>query len=225
MKNCVIYGCGGHGRVVLDACRAAGVAVIGWIDDQASIRGRVIDGVVGLGTLEDLPKLYRGNCVHCVLLGIGDNSTRMLAHERLRQSVDGIGVLSVAHPSATVSHDCILGPGAVVLAGSVVNPGCTVGEGCVINTRASLDHDSVLREFSSLGPGVTTGGEVVVGARSSICIGAILLERIRVGSDAVVGAGAVVVRDIPDGVVAYGVPARIIRRRVRGEPFLARGRD
>jgi acetyltransferase-like isoleucine patch superfamily enzyme len=106
------------------------------------------------------------------------------------------------------------------MAGAVINPGCKVGDFCIVNTRASLDHDSVMGDFSSLAPAAVTGGNVQIGAFSVIAIGAIVAHAVRVGEHAVIGAGATVLRHVPDRVVAYGTPARIIRQREPGDPYL-----
>ena len=81
----------------------------------------------------------------------------------------------------------------------------------IINTCASVDHECVVEEGAHVGPGVRLGGHVRVGKGTWIGIGATVKDRIRIGARAVIGAGAVVLNDIPDGVVAYGVPANVIR--------------
>jgi acetyltransferase-like isoleucine patch superfamily enzyme len=77
-----------------------------------------------------------------------------------------------------------------------------------------------MADFASLGPAAAIGGTVHIGAYSSIGIGASVIQEIRIGEHVVIGAGAAVVRHIPDGVVAYGVPARVIHERLAGERYL-----
>ena len=106
------------------------------------------------------------------------------------------------------------------MAGAVIGTGAVVGECCLVNTQASLDHDGYLSDFASLAPGVTTGGNVTIGPYTAISLGANLIHQIEVGEHTVVGAGAVVLQHIPDYVVAYGNPARVIRNRKKGEKYL-----
>ena len=82
------------------------------------------------------------------------------------------------------------------------------------------DHDSHLGAFASLAPGAITGGGVEIGARSFVGLGAQLIHGVSIGADTVVGAGALVLHPLPDGVVAYGAPARVIRSRQVSEPYL-----
>jgi acetyltransferase-like isoleucine patch superfamily enzyme len=81
-----------------------------------------------------------------------------------------------------------------------------------VNTRASIDHEGVLGDGVEIAPGATLCGHVHAGANAWVCAGATILPRIRIGADARVGAGAVVTRDVPDGVIVVGVPARLLTK-------------
>jgi len=94
-----------------------------------------------------------------------------------------------------------------------VNAGTRIGNFCYVNTNASVDHDNVLEPFSCLQPNSATGGNVRLGSLSVLAMGAIAVPGISIGEDTVVGAGSTVLDDMPDGVVAYGTPCRIIRSR------------
>ena len=98
------------------------------------------------------------------------------------------------------------------MAGAVINPGSQIGQSVIINTSASVDHECVIADAAHICPGVHLAGRVQVGAATHVGIGTTVIERINIGSGSFIGAGSVVVDDIPDGVVAYGVPARVIRK-------------
>jgi acetyltransferase-like isoleucine patch superfamily enzyme len=106
------------------------------------------------------------------------------------------------------------------MAGVAINSDATIAEFCIVNTNSSVDHDNRLAPFSSLAPRVATGGNVTIGEGSAIGIGAVILHGRTLGRHCVIGAGAVVTRDIPDFIVAYGVPAKPIRSRRPGEKYL-----
>jgi acetyltransferase-like isoleucine patch superfamily enzyme len=89
----------------------------------------------------------------------------------------------------------------------------TAGCGVIINTRASVDHDSVVGDFAHVSAGATVGAQAHIGAETLIALGASITSRMTVGARTIVGSGAVVVAHIPDDVVAFGVPARIRRDR------------
>jgi acetyltransferase-like isoleucine patch superfamily enzyme len=106
------------------------------------------------------------------------------------------------------------------MAGTVVNSDSRIGAHCIFNTKASLDHDCVMDDFSSLAPSVTVGGVVRIGAFSAISLGANIIHGRSIGAHTVIGAGALVWSDMPDHCVAYGVPAKMIRLRAEGEKYL-----
>jgi acetyltransferase-like isoleucine patch superfamily enzyme len=106
------------------------------------------------------------------------------------------------------------------LPGAIVAASADIGEFCIVNTKASLDHDGIMEAFSSFAPAVTAGGEVTIRQFAAVLLGANISHSISIGEHSVVGAGSLVLRDIPDRVVAYGLPARVIRTREIGEPYL-----
>lgn len=95
------------------------------------------------------------------------------------------------------------------IAGAVVNVDCRIGMGVIINTAASIDHDCVLEDAVHISPGARLAGGVCVGERSWVGIGASVKQLVEIGSGVTVGAGAVVVSNMPDDCVAVGVPARV----------------
>jgi sugar O-acyltransferase (sialic acid O-acetyltransferase NeuD family) len=219
-RRVVVFGASGHGKVVLDILRRqATVEVIGLLDNFKPI-GCDCGGYLVIGSLEDLPVLTIKHPGLGIAIGIGDNWTRARIASQIRMLCPAIEYVTAIHPSAEIASDVSVGAGTVVMAGAVINPGARIGELCIVNTRASLDHDSVMDQFSSLGPAATTGGSVRLGAYSNIGIGATVIQEISIGKHTVIGAGAVVFRSIPDQVVAYGTPARIIRQRAIGERYL-----
>jgi sugar O-acyltransferase (sialic acid O-acetyltransferase NeuD family) len=219
VKRIVILGASGHGKVVLDIARCqARYEVTGFLDSTVRA-GTVVCGTPVLGAEQCLPELVSGMGVDGVFIAIGDNWSRLQAAERIRKTIPDLGFATLVHPSAQIASGVEIGQGTAIMAGTVINPDARIGEFCILNTRASLDHDSVMADGSSLGPGVVTGGNVRIGELSAIGIGATLIHRISIGSHTVIGAASLVTGDIPDGVVAYGVPAKIIRERSPSDPY------
>jgi sugar O-acyltransferase (sialic acid O-acetyltransferase NeuD family) len=215
-RKAALVGSSGHARVILDILKCQGkYQVVGFIDSYKPV-GTEQMGLPVLGTEMDLPTME----VDAVFVAIGDNAVRARLTERIRTVCPGIEFLVAIHPAAVVASDAIVGAGTAIMAGAVVNPGCEIGEGCIVNTRASLDHDGRMADFSSLAPGVVTGGNVHVGRGAAIGIGASIFHGVSVGEDAVVGGGSVVTRDVAALSVAYGVPAKAVRTRQPGEKYL-----
>ncbi|MEF2146590.1 MAG: acetyltransferase [Desulfovibrionaceae bacterium] len=201
----VIIGAGGHGQVVADILfhmwrRGRDLELLGFLDSDPELTGKQFLGLKVLGTEERLDDIGHD----AVVLAIGDNRQRMIAAERLEDEL----LVSAIHPSAVLAPDVSVKPGAMICAGAVVNPGSVIGPHAIINTGATVDHHNQIGAYSHIAPGVNLGGEVVVGTGALVGIGSSVVPRVRIGDWAVAGAGAVVTRDVPDGEIWAGVPAR-----------------
>lgn len=200
----IIFGAGGHGKVVADAARAAGIVVSWAVDDRAGICDLVGCPVIDTQHLE-WRKLDRFR----FLVAVGDNAARARIVQQLWAK--GGRPLSVVHPSAVIAPSVRLGTGTLVCAGAVLNPDVEIGENVIVNTCASVDHDCVVGANVHICPGVRLAGGVVIGSGSMLGLGVVVLPGVTIGEGCVVGAGSVVNRSLPPHVVAYGNPARVRR--------------
>lgn len=213
----LVFGSSGHASVLIDAIElAGGYRVAGYLDDTQP-QGAVRRGYLVLGGLSDAVSICTDQRINDVVIAIGDNWWRRRVYSDLTRNCPNLKFPVVKHPSALIAASAEIGEGVAVLAGSHVGPGSRVGKFCIINTGSSIDHDCTMHDFASIAPGVFMGGYVRIGECSAIGVGASVSDRISIGTHAVVGTGAVVVRDIPDLVVAYGNPARVHRSRREGE--------
>lgn len=208
----LVWGAGGHGRVVADLVRACGHVLAGFVDADRSKVGREVKGGgrVVLDELDLLTRLGEGplDGVDAVALAIGDNRVRL---DRLLR-LGSTSAVHLVHPSAVVSPSADVGRGSVVFPLAVLNAGARAGEAVIVNTAAVVEHDCVLADGVHVSPRATLAGGVRVGARSWVGAGATVIQNVSIGTDVVVGAGAVVIRDVPDGCTVAGVPAAPLRR-------------
>ena len=209
LRTIYVYGAGGHGKVVADVLRAARCPPAGFLDDSA-FRCRL--SPLGLPVLD--ARQWMSRIEACgeigVALGIGDNRARQEVADFCRRS--GFKIVTAVHPAAVLSTAATIGAGTVVMPLAVVNADARLGEGVIINTGAVIEHDCVVGDYAHISPNAVLGGRVHVGSFSHLGLGAVVLPGLHIGSRSIIGAGAVVVRDIPDDVVAMGVPARVSQR-------------
>lgn len=215
----IVVGAGGHARSVIGVLQDIGCRIAGTVADGVT-PGEVFPGINWLGGLEQAKQVCLRLPTAAWVMAIGDNYHRLRIMHAIQDACPEVVFPPVVHPSAVVSGDVMLEEGAVVMPGAVVMAGCRLGTGSLVNTRASLDHESVLADGASLAPGAITGGRVVIGRSSFVGSGAVLVQGVTVGADTVLGAGSLLLRDLPNGVIAYGHPAAIIRERKEDEPYL-----
>jgi UDP-N-acetylbacillosamine N-acetyltransferase len=206
-----IWGAGGHALVVADIIRLNDdYEVVGLLDDLDPERHRAdLYGTTILGGREKID-LLQGEGIRHLIFGFGDCTARLRLSEFVR--AQGFSLATAIHPKAIVAADVSIGAGTVVAAGAVINPGCKIGENVIVNTSASIDHECVIADGAHVGPGARLAGRVVVERAAWIGIGAIVIERVRIGANSLIGAGGVVLNDIPDGVLAYGNPTKVVRK-------------
>ncbi len=212
LSRIAIIGAAGHGLVTLEAALAQGYEVAGFLDSFKPAGLEVLGHRV-LGHPDQLAALMQKHRFNGGILAVSNNLTRSMVAENMRRLVPGFDFVSVVHPHAWVSPSATIGAGALVLTGAIVHARCVVGGHAIVNTKVSLDHESDLGAFASLLPGVTTGGNIRVGEFSSVCAGSTISHQVTIGSHTVVGAGSLVLQNLPDAVLAYGVPARVVRTR------------
>lgn len=205
----LIVGAGAQGRIVADILlagfKASGLRPVGFIDDDAARIGATMLGLPILGTtamMRDIPH-------DAIVVAIGDNHARQQV--TLTLEADGERLTTATHPWTSIAAGVVIGAGAMVSAGAVITPGAHIGRGVLVNTNASIDHDTTVGDFAHVSAGATVGAHVTIGARTLVGLGAAVMSGCHVGADSIVGAGALVHRDLPDNVVAVGVPARIRR--------------
>lgn len=191
-----------------------GLQVTHFVDSQ--LRGNTLLDIAIVGDVSDALTSED----FCAFIAIGDNDKRAFVHDRLVGGFPRISFPALTHPSSVVSYHARLGQGTILMPNAVVGPNTIVGDFCIVNTGATIDHDSEMKNYSSLAPGVTTGGRVSVGARTAISIGAVLKHGVTVGDDCVVGAHSYLNSSLEHNRLAYGSPARVVRYRERGDPYL-----
>lgn len=203
MKRLAILGASGHGKVVADAAELSGWDCVVFYDDAwPRIETNGSWPVIG-GSRELIESLGRYDGV---VVAIGDNTVRLekLTELEARNST----FVVIVHPSAQVSRYAKVSPGTVIFANSAVNAGAVLGKGCIINTGAVVEHDCRLADGVHISPNAALAGGVVVGRASWIGIGAAVKQLVSIGDGVVVGMGAVVTRNMSDGVLVYGNPAQ-----------------
>lgn len=202
MENVIIIGAGGHGRVAADIVLSCGDRVLGFLDDSPTATG--VYGIPVLGKIED----YTSWPDASFLIGIGNAQIR----EQLALKLSGVKFHTAIHPSAVISPlGVTIGEGTLIAANACINPGATIGRHAIVNTAAVVEHDNRIGNFVHVSVGAMLGGFCTVGDRTWIGIGATVSNGVNICADCMLGAGAVVVREIRQRGTYVGVPARRLK--------------
>jgi len=207
-KKVLVWGAGGHGKVIVDALMAGGEwEVVGILDEDEKKWGVEVLGVKVFslegGVAEAAKRLECGR----VAIAIGDNYARFEKFEQVRRA--DLTPMNVVHPSAHVSRFAKLGEGVAILAGATINPGTTIEDNVCVNTSASVDHDNYLEISCHIFPNATLTGGVRIAEFAYVGSGAVVAPNLTVEKYSYVGAGAVVLVNVAEGTVVFGVPAKV----------------
>jgi sugar O-acyltransferase (sialic acid O-acetyltransferase NeuD family) len=220
MKNIVLIGGGNQAHYTIDIInKEKKYNIVGIIDSIHDI-GSDRFGYKILGRQEDIVRLVDQYDIEGGVISIGDNWVRYYVFEQIKKQLPNFRFVNAIHPSVVIGDNVELGKGIVMMAGCIINPKSKIGDFTFFATGAQIDHDCDIKNYSSISAGSITGGYVTLGEFSAITLGVTVIDRLKIGKNTVIGAGSLVLKNIPDNVLVYGNPARIVRTRKEGEKFL-----
>ena len=200
-KGAAIYGAGGHSRVISSILNALNAPVIGFFDDFRKKPLEYIQEAPVLGCFSEILK-FREN-ITSVYLAIGDNKERRKSYCFLEEN--DFFMPALVHPGAYVEAGAVIENGTVVCVGAVVGTEAIVGKGVIVNTGSSVDHEARIFDFSHIAPGAVIAGRSIVGPGSFVGINASVRDKVVLGEGVTVGAGAIILSDVPNHKTVVGV--------------------
>ncbi len=212
----IVIGSGEGGRLVLDLLKKIGEHdVVGFVDDNKKLKGKSIEGVRVLGTTKDLKKFRK--VADSFIVGIGCSNLKARIETFKHAKKFGFVPVNAIHKSAEIDESAQLGRGITVFPNVTINLDAKIGDNVTIYSGTVIEHQCKIENNVYIGPGAHLSGNVKVGEGTFIGVGANFIQGLKIGSNTIIGAGAVVLKNIPDNVVAAGVPARVIRKRGKDE--------
>ena len=213
-KRLFIYCAGGLGREVLGLARQTGnYKEISFLDDRCTLPA--VNGAT-VHTLEDL--ITQGLPAHSSAV-VATGEPQLLRKLIANLEETGIPLESVVHPSVYLPESTQVQPGVIVQDRVFLGPNVKIGKGSCIYYSTALGHDVAIGAYSHISMGCMIAGHVTIGAGTYIGAGAVIRDEVSIGKNCIIGMGSLVTRDIPDNVVAYGSPCRVVRENTDGIVF------
>lgn len=213
MKDLVIFGAGSVGRlseqIASDINQVKKVFnIIGYLDDNEKKHHTDIHDLPVLGGmkwLEEYPNTY-------IALGFSNPSQKFELIQRFNRA-NHQRFIQLVHPESWISKRVQIGSGTIIYPGVHIDVDVKIGDFVLINKLSTLGHDTSIGNFSTISPGVNLGGNNIIGDGVDFGINSCSLQSMAIGSWSVIGAGAVIIRDVPDHAVMVGNPGRVLRIR------------
>ena len=220
MKNIVLFGGGNQVHYTLDIIEKQGLYnVVGIIDSVHEI-GSDRFGYKVIGRQEDIKSLIEEYGIDAGIITIGDNWIRYYISEQIKTLVKDFEFVNAIHPSVIIGNNVQIGTGVVAMAGVIINPMAKIGNHTFFATGCQIEHDCTIEDYASVSAGSVLGGYVHIKKYSAVTLGVTILDRLTIGQNSVIGSGSLVIKNVPDNILAYGNPSKNVRFRAEGEKFL-----
>ena len=220
MKNIIIFGAGGHAKVIVDIIEKQGKFNIAGFIGTHREKNTVIMGYKVIGDESSLKDIIFNYEIYGGIIGIGDNSIRAKVLDKVIKVIPNFKFVNCIHPKSILGKDVTLGEGNVLMAGVIINSSARIRNHCILNTNSSVDHDCLMSDFSSIAPNVTVGGNVKIGDYSAIGISTSIFHNVNIGKNCIIGGGSLVCSDTKENSVYYGSPCKFIREHTIGDKYL-----
>jgi sugar O-acyltransferase (sialic acid O-acetyltransferase NeuD family) len=206
----VIIGAGTYGEVYLSYLQECGIEVVAFMDNNPTLVGTYIKGIRVVGSEDLLETEEWKHKVSNVYCPIGNNPLRRKILSRVKEL--GYNTPYFIHPSACIADNVSIAEGVYVLPQTVIMPFTKIDKYCMISMNAKIAHHSILEEGCFISTGVNFGANIHALKDAYMGIGSLIMTGVKiVGENSLIGAGSIVIRDVPDNAVMVGNPAKVLK--------------
>lgn len=208
MKKILIFGTGAQAKYALETFSFDPEIEIAALVDINGNQGNV-KTLYGYPLISDMSQVDGFGPVEGALVCCANPRQKEEIQNRLERQQ--FTLVNAIHPNATIAKTAQIGKGIIINPGAVIQPFAEVGNGVMIHANVIIEHDNKIMDYVNLGPGASLAGWVTAKQCATLYTGAVVIPKITIGKNAIVGAGAVIIRDVPDNAVVVGVPGKVIK--------------
>tara|TARA_R110002051_G_scaffold138268_1_gene211011 strand:+ start:11691 stop:12323 length:633 start_codon:yes stop_codon:yes gene_type:complete len=157
-----------------------------------------------------LIKFIIDNKISNGVIAIHDIAKRKVTAQYILNKLPSFNFITFVHPTCVIGKNTKIGIGSIIMPEVIINTYSVVKDFCIINTNTSVDHDSIINNYSNICSGVILGGNLQLGEESELELGVCILENISIGARTTIKYGSLVTRDIGSDIIASGIPAKKI---------------
>ena len=143
-------------------------------------------------------------------IGIGNSNLRENIYKQFK-NIGGKLTSTISSNTAIGHYDTKIDFGCNILSGVKISNSVSIGKGCLIYYNSIITHNCVIGDFVEISPSVNILGHVEICRNTHIGANVTILPNIKIGKNSIIGAGSVVTKNVPDNVLAIGVPSKIIK--------------
>lgn len=211
MKDIVIIGAGGVGRETAWIIEQINIRkptwnIIGFVDDNEEVWNSEINGYKVIGNLSYLNALENKPYV---IIAIANYKVKKSIVNKLE---DRFQFATIIHPDVYLNRTVEIGKGSIVYPGVIMTTNISIWKHVIISPKCGIGHDSIIKDYASILWNVNISGFDIIEEGTIIGSGATIIQNKRIGSEAIIGAGSVVVKDIESASTNVGVPTKKISK-------------
>lgn len=212
MRDLIIIGAGGMGREMAWLVERINREVptwnlLGFVDENPLLHGKVLNSykiLGGLCCLQSFPNAH-------LICSVANAKVRKDIIAKVVQLLPNTRFATLIDPTAIISECVTIGEGSVVCANTIATIDIAIGKHVIINTACTVGHDAILEDYVTVYPGVNISGNTQIDSCAELGTGMQIIQGKRIGAKSIVGAGAVVIDNIPANCTAVGVPAKPVK--------------